>query len=102
MNNQKSHIPTGDAGEIYLDLIDMYWYRCDSTCYIKEKTIPFIKILINLVGARVKYNANQLRLGRREYLPQIIKDIIKTSGKIIQSFVVIKDLSTNLFCTGDI
>lgn len=37
MNNQKSHIPTGDAGEIYLDLIDMYWYRCDSTCYIKEK-----------------------------------------------------------------
>ena len=50
----------------------------------------------------MKYNANQLRLGRREYLPQIIKDIIKTSGKIIQSFVVIKDLSTNLFCIGDI
>ena len=95
-------IPSGSIGKFYLSLIDNYWYRHDLTRFVKEKTIPFIKILINLVGARVKYNANQLRLGRREYLPQIIKDIIKTSGKIIQSFVVIKDLSTNLFCTGDI
>lgn len=65
MNNQKSHIPTGDAGEIYLDLIDMYWYRCDSTCYIKEKTIPFIKFLYELAGLRARYHCNQLRLNTR-------------------------------------
>ena len=45
MNNQTSYIPSGGVGEIYLNLIDMYWYAFESSTFIEDKEIHFIKLV---------------------------------------------------------
>ena len=83
MNNKKTYIPSGDVGEIYLNIIDKYWHMYDSTYFVKEKRIAFIKFLIDLVGVRARYRSNQFELERRGDLPHMILDIMKSSAKII-------------------
>ena len=41
MNNQHFYIPSGSAGEIYLDRVDRHWYRDESTDHAKQKVINF-------------------------------------------------------------
>lgn len=74
----------------------------DSTYFVKEKRIAFIKFLIDLVGVRARYRSNQFELERRGDLPHMILDIMKSSAKIIWSFIKLKNLSNDLFCTGEI
>ena len=82
MINQHFYIPSGGVGEIYLDRVDRHWYRHGSTDHAKEKVIPFLKFLYELIEIRARYQNNQRRLRRNENLPQIITDIIKISTKI--------------------
>ena len=102
MNNQHFYIPSGDVREIHLNRVDRHWYRHESTDHAKEKVIPFLKFLYELIGVRARYRTNQGRLKRNEKLPQIITDIIKMSTKIIKNFTRIQNLMDDLFCTGDI
>ena len=81
MNSKKTYIPYGCVGEIYLNIIDQYWHMYDSTCFVKEKRIAFIKFLIDLVGVIARYRPNQFELDRREDLPHMIRGIMKTSAK---------------------
>ena len=102
MNNQTSYIPSGGVGEIYLNLIDMYWYAFESSTFIEDKEIPFIKLVYDVATIHMRYYRNQTILERSEDMPKIIIKIGKTSAKLIRSFNRIKRLSDDLFCTGDI
>ena len=59
MDNQHFYIPSGNVGEIYLDRVDRHWYRHESTDHAKEKAIPFLKFLYELIGVRARYRTNQ-------------------------------------------
>ena len=65
----------------------------------EDKTIPFIKLLIYLVGAGPKYYQNQTRIVRYKNYPQLAKDILKTATRLSLSFIKIKNLSDNIFST---
>ena len=69
---------------------------------LKKKWYLFLKFLHELIGVRARYWTNQRRLRRNENLPQIIKDVIKMSTKIIKIFKRIQNLTDDLFCTGEI
>ena len=102
MNNQYFYIPSGGVVKIYLERVDGHWYRHGSRDHTKEKVIPFLKFLHELIGVRARYWTNQRRLRRNKNLPQIITDIIKMSTKIIKNFKRIQKLTDDLFCTGEI
>ena len=102
MNDQHFYVPSGSVGEIYLDRVDRHWYKHESTDHAKEKVIPFLKILYELIGVKARYWTNQRRLKRNENLPQIITEIIKISTKIIKNFKRIQNLTDDFFSTGEI
>ena len=100
MNNHHVFIPSHGLGEIYLDLSNMHWHNHNSSYFNLEKEIPFFKLLLNMASLRMRcytrLNVNRL------FLPQIILDAGKRSTYLIQSFIKIKSLCKDLFCTGDI
>ena len=75
MSNQAIFIPSGSVGEMYFWNKD--WYKHDSCDFDKDKSIPFIKLLNDLVGAAAFYYHNQIRMGRYENYPLLAKNIIK-------------------------
>lgn len=58
--------------------------------------------MLNLVGLQARYKINQSRLERPDNIPPIIKGIIKLPGQIYKSYNKIKELTDDLFRTGDI
>ena len=99
MNNQV-FIPSHGIGEMYLDVSDMFWYYYESTIFNIDKEIPFMKLLLDMSSLRMRY---YVRLnGSAVSMPQVILDIGHLSAKIVRSFIKIKDLSEDMFCTGDI
>ena len=99
MNNQV-FIPSHDIGEMYLDISDMFQYCYESSTFNIDKEIPFMKLLLDMSSLRMRYytHLNGSAVG----MPQVILDIGNLSTKIIRSFIKIKDLSEDIFCTGDI
>ena len=75
MSNQAIFIPSGSVGEMYFWNKD--WYKHDSSDFNKDKSIPFIKLLNDLVGAAAFYYHNQIRMGGYENYPLLAKNIIK-------------------------
>ena len=75
MSNQAIFIPSGSVGEMYFWNKD--WYKHDSCDFDKDKSIPFIKLLNDLVGAAAFYYHNQIRMERYENYPLLAKNIIK-------------------------
>ena len=55
MNDQHFYVPSGSVGEIYLDRVDRHWYKHESTDQAKEKVIPFLKFLYELIGVKARY-----------------------------------------------
>ena len=102
MSNHTTYIPLSGIGEIEFDVRKKDWYKCDAAEFNDDKAIPFIKILIDLVGAGAKYYRNQTRIRRYENYPQLVKDILKTATRLSGSFIEIKNLSDNMFSIGDI
>ena len=68
-NNQHFYIPSDGVAEIHLDRVDRHWYRHGSRDQAKEKVIPFLEFLHELIGVRARYRTNQRRLRRNENLP---------------------------------
>ena len=54
-----------------------------------------------MASIRMRYYRN-ITLNERISIPQLVLDIGKRSSKLIRSFIRIKNLSDNIFCTGDI
>ena len=102
MSDQTTYISFSGIGEIEFVVRRKDWYKCDGTEFNADKTIPFIKLLIDLVGAGAKYYQNQRRLERYENYPRFPKDIMKTAARLSCSFIKIKILSDDMFSTGDI
>ena len=99
MNNQV-FIPSNGIGELYLDVFDMHWYYYESTLFNIDKEIPFMKLLLDMASLRMRYY--QRLNGNRLLVPQTIIDIGHTSAILVETFIKIKALSEDLFCTGDI
>ena len=99
MNNQV-FIPSHGIGEMYLDVSDMFWYYYESTIFNIDKEIPFMKLLLDMSSLRMRCyrHLNGSVVG----MPQVVLDIGHLSAKIVRSFIKIKDLSEDMFCTGDI
>ena len=55
MSDQTTYIPFGGIGEIEFVVRRKDWYKCDATEFNVDKTIPFIRLLIDLVCASTKY-----------------------------------------------
>ena len=87
------------VGEMYFWCKD--WCKHDSSDFDKDKSIPFIKLLSDLVGDWAVYYLNQTRMGRYENYPLLAKNI-KKAGQLKCLYNKIKKLSDELFCTGDI
>ena len=102
MSDKATFILFGGIGEIEFDVRRKDWYKCNSAEFNENKIIPFIKLLIDLVGAVAKYYRNQTRIGRYKNYPQLAKDILKTATRLSRSFIKIKNVSNNMFSTGDI
>ena len=85
---------------MYLDVPDMFWYYYESNLFnIDDKEIPFMKLLLDMSGLRMRYYT---RLnGSAVDMPQVILHIGHLSAKIICSFIKIKDLGKDIFSTGD-
>ena len=81
-----------------------FWnqYKHDSSDFNKDKNIPFIKLLNDIVGAGAVYYRNQTRMGRYENYPLLAKNITKKAGQLKRSYNKIKNLSDDLLCTVDI
>ena len=58
-DHQATYIPFGGIGETEFNVRRKDWYKCDATEFNADKTILFIKLLIDLVGAVAKYYENQ-------------------------------------------
>ena len=99
MNNQV-FIPSNNIGELYLDVFDMHWYYYESTLFNIDKEIPFMKLLLDMASLRMRYY-HRLN-GNRVLVPQTIIDIGHNSAMLVKTFIKIKALSEDLFCTGDI
>ena len=99
MNNQV-FIPSHGIGEMYLDVSDMFWCYYESSTFNIDKEIPFMKLLLDMSSLRMRYytHLNGSAVG----MPQVILDIGHLSAKIVCSFIKIKDLSEDMFCTGNI
>ena len=102
MSDQTTYIPFGGIGEIEFVVRRKDWHKCNATEFNADKTIPFIKLLIDLAGAGTKYYQNQTRLKRYENYPRLAKDIMKTATQLSCYFIKIKNLSDDMFITGDI
>ena len=85
---------------MYKDVSDMFWYYYESTFFNIDKEIPFMKLLLDMSSLRMRYYSrlNESVVG----MPQVILDIRYLSAKIVRSFIKIKDLSEDMFCTGDV
>ena len=75
MSNQAIFIPCGSVGEMYFE--DKDWYKHDSSDFDQDGSIPFIKLLNDLVGAGAVYYHNWTRMGRYENYPLLAKKIIE-------------------------
>ena len=93
-------IPSNGIGEIRLDLRDLYWYMLNLPYFNINKEIPFFKLVIDMASLRMRYfqriNANRI------FLPQIIMDLGHATTYFILGFSKLKELSKDLFATGDI
>ena len=58
MSDQTTYISFGSIGEIEFVVRRQDWYKCDATEFNADKTIPFIKLLIDLVSTGPKYYQN--------------------------------------------
>ena len=87
--------------EVYLDLSDMCCYYYASSTFNIDKEIPFLKLLLDMASLRMRYYIN-ITLDEWIGIPQIILDIGRHSAKLIRSLIRIKNLSKDMFCTGDI
>ena len=99
MNNQV-FIPSHGIGEMYLDVSDMFWYYYESTIFNIDKEMLFMKLLLDVSSLCMRYYTllNRSAVG----MPQVILDIRHLSTKIVRSIIKIKELSEDMFCTGDI
>ena len=100
MSDQTTYIPFSGIGEIEFVVRRKDWYKCDEAEFNADKTIPFIKLLIDLVGAGAKYYQNQTRLGSYKNYPRLAIDIMKTAPRLSRSFIKIKKLTDDMFSTG--
>ena len=99
MNNQV-FIPSNGIGELYLDVFDMRWYYYELTFFNINKEIKFMKLLLDMASLQMRYY-HRLN-GNRLLVPQAIINIGHTSATLVKTFIKIKALSEDLFCTGDI
>ena len=85
---------------MYVDVPDMFWYYCKSNLFnIDDKEIPFMKLLLDMSGLRMRYYT---RLnGSTVGTPQVNLHIEHLFAKIICSFIKIEDLGKDIFSTGD-
>ena len=79
----------------------MRWYSYKSSTFNIDKEKPFLKLLLDTARLRMRYYKN-ITLDERIGIPEIILDIGKHSAKLNRSFIRIKNLSEDMFCTGDI
>ena len=99
MNNQ-AFIPSHGIGDLYLDVGNMHWYMHNSSLFNFQKEIPFFKLVLDMAILRMRY---YLRLnGNRLFVLQVLLDIGRNSTYLFKSFITIKSLADDLFCTGDI
>ena len=93
-------IPSNVVGELYLDVSDMQWYLYESYCYNIDKEILFMKLLLDMASLTMRcyWQLN----GNRLLLPQAILNLGYTCPMLTKSFIKIKSLSEDFFCTGDI
>ena len=78
----------------------MHWYLHESSCCNIDKEIPFLKLLLDMASLRMRYYS-QLN-GNRLLLPQAILNLGYNSAMLTKSFIKIKSLSEDFFCTGNI
>ena len=98
MNNQVV-IPSHGIGELHLDVGNMHWYIHNSSLFNFQKEISFFKLILDMASLCMRY---QLRLnGNRLFVPQTLLDIGHISTYLFKSFITIKSLTEDLFCTGD-
>ena len=98
--NNQVFIPSDGIGDLYLDVFDMHWYYYESTLFNIDKEIPFMKLLLDMASLRMRYY--QRLNGNCLLVLQTIIDIGHTSAILVETFIKIKALSEDLFCTGDI
>ena len=98
MSNQV-FIPSHGIGELHLDVGNMHWYMHNSSLFNFQKEIPFFKLILDMASLRMRY---YLRLnGNHLFVPQTLLDIGRISTYLFKSFITIKSLTEDLFCTGD-
>ena len=98
MSNQVV-IPSHGIGELHLDVGNMHWYMHNSSLFNFQKEIPFFKLILDMASLRMRY---YLRLnGNCLFVPQTLLDIGRISTYLFKSFITIKSLTEDLFCTGD-
>ena len=102
MTNQKFYIPSGGIGEIYYDKEERVWYAIASSEFNENKITPFLKLLIELRGAPIKYLKNQTRNNRCTNYSLTAKKTIRYCSQLTQSYMEIKQYSEDLFSTAEI
>ena len=58
MLDQSIYTPSGGIGEIEFIPEEKNWYKTESVWFNKDKAIPFMKLLTDLVGVISKYHRN--------------------------------------------
>ena len=96
MNNHV-FIPSHGFGEIYLNVEDNRWYGHNSSCFDYRREILFLKLLHDMASLRMGY---YLKINNnRFFLPQTLLDLGRVSPYLLKSFIKIRILSEDLFCT---
>ena len=99
MNNQ-IFISSNGLGEIYLDIEDDHLYMQNSSCFDYHTEIPVFKLLFDMSSLHMRY---YLRINNNHFsLPQTLLDLGRVSTYFLKSFIKIRSLRKDLFCTGDI
>ena len=100
--NQKFDISSGGIGEIYYDKEGRVWYAIASSEFNENKVIPFLKLLIELRRALIKYLKSQAGNNRYTNSSLMAKKIIRYCSQLTKSYMEIKQYSKDLFSTAEI
>ena len=102
MSNKAFYIPSGGVGEIEFDKEENKCYKMRASEINEGKTIPLLRLIINLVGICSKHWRNQAWNGWYERYFDLAREIFLKSNGIAKSYALTKDYTEELFGTGDI
>ena len=97
MSNQTFYIPSGAVCKNEYNIDENNWFTTETSRFNEDKEIPFLKLIIDLIGALSKYYRNQTRNSPYERYPELAQEILETASGLANNYLKIKYILRTYF-----